>query len=125
MKNILKEGYEEIRVCLIIELEFQRLQKMVLRVECQGGMRISVKISHLMQMSCEKNTSVIKENTSVGNNGIFPDSVLQISGNWSYFGDNFWAMVVVNEWSFGVGRKCKGVLAEAQILGWGFFYILQ
>lgn len=39
---------------------------------------------------------MIKKNTSVGNNGIFPDRVLQKSDNWSYFGDNFWAMVIVN-----------------------------
>ena len=49
---------------------------MVLRLACQGGMRIGIKIrdvqSHLMWMSCEKeNTSVIKKNTSVGNNVIF------------------------------------------------------
>ena len=40
--------------------------------------------SHLMWTSCEKeNVSVIKKNTSVGNNGIFPDSVLEKSDNWS------------------------------------------
>ena len=56
-----------------------------------------------MWTSCEKeNASVIKKNTSVGNNGIFPDSVLQKSDNWSQFEDNFWTKVIVNEWRFGV-----------------------
>ena len=35
----------------------------------------------------------------------FPDRVLKKSDNWSYFGDNFWAMVIVNECAFGVGGR--------------------
>ena len=44
-----KKGYKYIRVFLVTELEFQRSQWMVLRVEFQGGMRISVKIRDVQE----------------------------------------------------------------------------
>lgn len=67
MKKILKEGFEELGLFLVTELEFQRLHWTVLRVECQGGMRISVRItyvqSRLIQMSCEKETMPLLRET--------------------------------------------------------------